>query len=199
MANLAWRSLPPSVGAQRAGALLSRRRRVDERGSRARKQLPVRRCTSRAEGCQGHLLVRWPGRAFDVDSNGQRFLMLKADERAVVQIRVVLNWFEELKLLCPPGLTVTITRQPPCPDMGTRLVRRRAGSTRGWQHCPSRSRPTRAARTECARGWRCLCATPPQHLADQSFPRSPSRWRYRYHRPASPRGGACCTEAAGPC
>ena len=53
---------------------------------------------------------------------------------------------------------------------------RRADSTRSWQHCPSRSRPTRAARTGCARSWRCLCATPPQHLADRRFPVSPWRW-----------------------
>jgi eukaryotic-like serine/threonine-protein kinase len=41
------------------------------------------------------------GRAFDIDSDGQRFLMLKADERAVAQIHVVLHWFEELKRLVP--------------------------------------------------------------------------------------------------
>jgi hypothetical protein len=29
-------------------------------------------------------------------------------------------------------------------------VRRRADSTRSWQYCPSRARPTRAARTGCA-------------------------------------------------
>ena len=57
------------------------------------------------------------------------------------------------------------------------------------QYCPSRSRPTRTARTGCARSWRCLCATPPQHLADRWFPLSPSHWRYRDRRPASPRGG----------
>ena len=53
---------------------------------------------------------------------------------------------------------------PPCRGgrgalRGTRPVRRRADSTRSWQHCPSRSRPTRAARTGCVRSWRC-CARP---------------------------------------
>jgi eukaryotic-like serine/threonine-protein kinase len=43
---------------------------------------------------------------YDVSRDGQRFLMLKpagqADE-AATQINVVLNWFEELKRLVPPG------------------------------------------------------------------------------------------------
>jgi hypothetical protein len=36
------------------------------------------------------------------------------------------------------------------PQDRDRPVRRRADSTRSWQYCPSRSRPTRAARTGCA-------------------------------------------------
>ena len=42
---------------------------------------------------------------YDVASDGQRFLMLKASEQeqAVTQINVVLNWFEELKRRVPSG------------------------------------------------------------------------------------------------
>ena len=36
------------------------------------------------------------------------------------------------------------------PQEGDRPVRRRADSTRSWQYCPPRSRPSRAARTGCA-------------------------------------------------
>ena len=40
---------------------------------------------------------------YDVSSDGQRFLMLKATEQDTRrrQINVVLNWFEELKLKVP--------------------------------------------------------------------------------------------------
>jgi serine/threonine-protein kinase len=42
---------------------------------------------------------------YDVSPDGQRFLMLKANEQAQVpaQINVVLNWFEELKQKVPTG------------------------------------------------------------------------------------------------
>jgi eukaryotic-like serine/threonine-protein kinase len=42
---------------------------------------------------------------YDVSSDGQRFLMLKADQQdtSARQINVVLNWFEELKQRVPPG------------------------------------------------------------------------------------------------
>jgi eukaryotic-like serine/threonine-protein kinase len=42
---------------------------------------------------------------YDVSSDGQRFLMLKADAQAQgpTQINVVLNWFEELKQKVPTG------------------------------------------------------------------------------------------------
>jgi eukaryotic-like serine/threonine-protein kinase len=42
---------------------------------------------------------------YDVAPDGQRFLMLKANEQAQApaQINVVLNWFEELKQKVPPG------------------------------------------------------------------------------------------------
>ncbi len=36
---------------------------------------------------------------YDVSADGQRFLMIKEDETAPVQINVVLNWAEELKRL----------------------------------------------------------------------------------------------------
>ena len=41
--------------------------------------------------------------AYDVTPDGQRFLMVKerAQELAVTQLNVVLNWFEELKRLVP--------------------------------------------------------------------------------------------------
>jgi hypothetical protein len=40
---------------------------------------------------------------YDVSPDGQRFLMLKAPEEttAPTQIKVVLNWFEELKRRVP--------------------------------------------------------------------------------------------------
>ena len=42
---------------------------------------------------------------YDVSPDGQRFLMIKANEQdqAVSQIHVVLNWFEELKRRVPTG------------------------------------------------------------------------------------------------
>jgi eukaryotic-like serine/threonine-protein kinase len=41
---------------------------------------------------------------YDVSPDGQRFLMLKPSEQAVLtQINVVLNWTEELKRLVPTG------------------------------------------------------------------------------------------------
>ena len=46
------------------------------------------------------------GTAYDVSSDGQRFLMVKETERATStsQINVVMNWFEELKRRAPPDL-----------------------------------------------------------------------------------------------
>jgi hypothetical protein len=42
---------------------------------------------------------------YDVSPDGQRFLMLKANEQAQApaQINVVLNWFEELQQKVPAG------------------------------------------------------------------------------------------------
>jgi len=41
---------------------------------------------------------------YDVYPDGQRFLMVKAEqELAPTQINVVLNWFEELKRRVPPA------------------------------------------------------------------------------------------------
>jgi hypothetical protein len=42
---------------------------------------------------------------YDVAADGQRFLMLKTVEQpeAPAQINVVMNWYEELKRLAPPG------------------------------------------------------------------------------------------------
>jgi serine/threonine protein kinase/Tol biopolymer transport system component len=46
-----------------------------------------------------------PGANYDVSPDGQRFLMIKANEQqsAPTQINVVLNWFEELKQKVPTG------------------------------------------------------------------------------------------------
>ena len=40
-------------------------------------------------------------RGFDISPDGQRFLMIKPQKRKAGQIKVVLNWFEELKRLVP--------------------------------------------------------------------------------------------------
>ncbi len=48
----------------------------------------------------------WPVRAWDMSQDGQRFLMVKQDERKpqpVTEMILVQNWFEELKRLCPTG------------------------------------------------------------------------------------------------
>jgi hypothetical protein len=49
----------------------------------------------------------WPqvSTVYDVSTDGQRFLMVKAAEQAssATQINVVLNWFEELKQKVPTG------------------------------------------------------------------------------------------------
>ena len=37
----------------------------------------------------------------DIAPDGERFLIIKADQAEVPQINVVLNWFEELKSLVP--------------------------------------------------------------------------------------------------
>ncbi len=38
---------------------------------------------------------------YDIVDNGQRFLMIKQEQREQAHINVVLNWFEELKRLVP--------------------------------------------------------------------------------------------------
>jgi len=47
-----------------------------------------------------------PNRGWDISPDGQRFLMVKVDERKsqpVTEMILVQNWFEELKRLVPPG------------------------------------------------------------------------------------------------
>ncbi len=39
--------------------------------------------------------------SYDVSPDGQRFIMIKADEEEANQINIVFNWFEELKRLVP--------------------------------------------------------------------------------------------------
>ena len=38
---------------------------------------------------------------YDIAPDGQRFLMLMADQKPITHINVVLNWFQELKRLVP--------------------------------------------------------------------------------------------------
>ncbi len=38
---------------------------------------------------------------YDISPDGQRFLLIKAEEGSTAHINVVLNWFEELKRLVP--------------------------------------------------------------------------------------------------
>ena len=46
----------------------------------------------------------WASANYDIDPNGQRFIMIKPDERLEpTQINVVLNWSEELKEKVPTG------------------------------------------------------------------------------------------------
>jgi len=47
-----------------------------------------------------------PSRNYDLSLDGQRFLMVKGDQRKptpVTEMILFQNWFEELKRLCPPG------------------------------------------------------------------------------------------------
>jgi hypothetical protein len=47
-----------------------------------------------------------PIRCWDISLDGQRFLMVKDEERKpqpVTEIILVQNWFEELKRFCPTG------------------------------------------------------------------------------------------------
>jgi len=39
--------------------------------------------------------------SYDVSSDGQRFVMIRSEEAQPDQIRVILNWFEELKERVP--------------------------------------------------------------------------------------------------
>jgi hypothetical protein len=55
----------------------------------------------------GYFLIG-PGRSWDVDPNGQQFLMIREaptdapdGEQAAARIDVVVNWFEELKSRVP--------------------------------------------------------------------------------------------------
>ena len=50
--------------------------------------------------------VSTPGRVYDLSDDGQRFLMVKSEERKpvpVAEMILVQNWFEELKRLVPAG------------------------------------------------------------------------------------------------
>jgi hypothetical protein len=47
-----------------------------------------------------------PLRGWDISLDGQKFLMVKLEERKsqpVTEMILVQNWFEELKRLCPTG------------------------------------------------------------------------------------------------
>ncbi len=43
------------------------------------------------------------GRTYDITPDGRRFVMVKEMNPPPRRIAVVLNWFEELKRLVPPG------------------------------------------------------------------------------------------------
>jgi hypothetical protein len=48
----------------------------------------------------------YPTRSYDLSLDGQRFLMVKVEQRKpspVTEMILVQNWFEELKRLCPTG------------------------------------------------------------------------------------------------
>ena len=50
------------------------------------------------------LPARFANAAYDVSPDGQRFLLIRAKEQNVPgEVRVVLNWSEELKRLAPAG------------------------------------------------------------------------------------------------
>jgi hypothetical protein len=40
---------------------------------------------------------------YDVSLDGQKFLMVEPEQRAITQINIVQNWFEELKQKVPTG------------------------------------------------------------------------------------------------
>jgi hypothetical protein len=53
---------------------------------------------------KGQFDVNHPERSYDVSADGQRFLLLRSNERpadGITGLEVVLNWFEELKRLAP--------------------------------------------------------------------------------------------------
>jgi serine/threonine-protein kinase len=55
---------------------------------------------------EGRYRGGWPwGRNYDIAPDGKRFIMITDEEQQLkpTQINVVLNWFEELKRLVPPG------------------------------------------------------------------------------------------------
>jgi hypothetical protein len=46
----------------------------------------------------------FPGGNYDVTADGQRFVMVRQlDRQPITQLRVVQNWFEELKRKVPTG------------------------------------------------------------------------------------------------
>ncbi len=54
------------------------------------------------EGRYVHSTMGWGRADYDVSPDGQRFLMVKEDERSArTRIHIVQNWFEELKRLVP--------------------------------------------------------------------------------------------------
>lgn len=40
---------------------------------------------------------------YDVSKDGKRFLMVRGDPRTLTNLKVVFNWFEEVKRLAPEG------------------------------------------------------------------------------------------------
>ena len=56
---------------------------------------------------EGRYIATTPVRNWDVTSDGQRFVMMREDERPQVEpeteMHLILNWFEELERLVPTG------------------------------------------------------------------------------------------------
>ena len=44
-----------------------------------------------------------PYNTYDVTPDGKQFVMVRGNQEALVELNVILNWFEELKRLAPQG------------------------------------------------------------------------------------------------
>ncbi len=63
----------------------------------------------------GKYEMNMPARAYDVTADGQRFLLIRADERSperIAHVNIVQNWHEELKRLVPGQASQNVYRIP---------------------------------------------------------------------------------------